>query len=213
MSAEMATSKECSMCNEDAGLMHCTGCDKYFCWRDFRSHRDGMFTEMDKIVEERNHLQDAINNAVQHNDEQNPVIKEIEKWRNDTIKKVEKIAAQARQQAIQLLNMKQKKINTEFKSFSQELAKLKESENFVEHDLRRLNQMIDQFKEDLRQLTQPTRIKLHTDESNGINWNRLIYVEEEQKDGKLISFVQIRIVTGRFHPYIVLCTNINILES
>jgi DNA gyrase/topoisomerase IV subunit A len=160
--------------------MHCIGCDEYFCWKDFQTHRNGMFTEMEKIIEERNHLQDVINNAIQSHDQQSPLIKQIDEWQNRTIEKIKQVAAQARQQAIQLLGAKQMKINTEFKSFSQELVDLKESENYLEHDLTRLNQMISQFKQDLRQSIQPTTIKLHTEQSDRINWGGLIYVEDKQ---------------------------------
>jgi hypothetical protein len=180
MSTEMATPKQCSMCNKELGPMYCTGCDKYFCWKDLKTHREGMFTEMDRIVEERNRLQDVINDGIQRNDQQSPVIKQIDKWENSTIEKIKQVATQARQQAIQLLNFKRMKINTEFKSFSQELAHLKESENYAEHELTRLKKMIDQFKQDLRQSAQPTTIELHTEQSDGINWNRLIYVAEKQ---------------------------------
>jgi septal ring factor EnvC (AmiA/AmiB activator) len=180
MSIEMATAKQCSKCNK-SGPMYCTGCEEYFCSKDFKTHREGIFTEMDKIVEERNHLQDVINNTVQNNDQQNPVIEQIDQWRDNIIEKVKQVAAQARQQAIQLLNSKRMKMNTEFKNFSQELAHLKESEDYVEHDLRRLNQMISQFKQDLRQSIQPTTIKVHTEQSDGINWDSLIYVEEKEK--------------------------------
>jgi septal ring factor EnvC (AmiA/AmiB activator) len=160
--------------------MHCTGCDEYFCQKDFKIHGEEMFTEMDKIIEERNRLQDEITNRIQHNDQQNPLIEQIDKWQKNTIEKVNQVATQARQQVSELLNAKRVKINTEFKSFSQELAQLKESENYVEHDLTRLNQMISQFKKDLRQSTQPTTIVLHTEQSNKINWETLIYVEEMQ---------------------------------
>ncbi len=160
--------------------MHCTGCDEYFCWKDFKTHREGMFTEMDKIVEERNRLQDAINNGAQRNDQQSPLIEQIDKWETITIKKVKQAAAQARQQALHLLDSKRMKITTEFKSFSQELGGLKESENYVEHDLTRLSQMIKQFKQDLKQSTQPITIELHTEQSDKINWDSLIYVEEKQ---------------------------------
>jgi chromosome segregation ATPase len=160
--------------------MYCTGCYEYFCLKDFKTHREGIFTEMDKIVEERNRLQDVINNTVQSNDQQNPVIEQINQWQNNIIEKVKQVAAQARQQAIQLLNSKRVKINTEFKNFSQELAHLKESKDYVEHDLRRLNQMISQFKQDLGQSTQETAIKIHTEKSDEINWNSLIYVEEKE---------------------------------
>jgi seryl-tRNA synthetase len=182
----MATPKQCSMCTKVPGSMYCTGCEKYFCWKDLKIHREGMFIEMDKIVEERNHLQDAINNILQINDQSHPLIQQIEKWKNTTIEKIKQIAEQVRQQTIQLLNARQIKIDTEFKSFSQELAHLRDTENYVEHDLTRLNQKISQFKQDLKQSTQPTTIELHTQGSDSINWNGLIYVEEKQTYSKLI---------------------------
>jgi methyl-accepting chemotaxis protein len=180
MFIEMTTSKRCSACNKELGPMHCTVCDEYFCSKDFKTHREGIFTEMDKIVEERNRLQDVINNTVQSNDQQNPVIEQINQWQNNIIEKVKQVAAQARQQAIQLMNYKLIKINTEFKDFSQELAHLKESEDYVEPDLRQLNQMISQFEQILRQSTQQTTIKIHTEKSDEINWDSLIYVEKKE---------------------------------
>jgi chromosome segregation ATPase len=176
----MATSKRCSTCNKELGPNYCIGCDQYFCWKDFKTHREGIFTEMDRIVEERDRLQDEINTLAQSNNQKNPLLDQIDKWRDITIEKVKQVAAQVRQEAIQLLNSKRTKISTDFKSFSQELVHLKETENYVEHDLTRLNQMISQFKQDITQSTRPTTIKLHTEQSDTIDWDHLIYVEQEQ---------------------------------
>jgi hypothetical protein len=208
MFSEMATSNRCSVCSKELGPMHCTGCDAYFCKKDFKIHCEGMLAEMDKIVEERNHLQDEINKGTQDYNHNNPLIDQINKWRDITIEKVKQVAAQVCQEAIQLLNSKRPKINTEFKGFSEELAHLKETENYVEHDLARLNQKIDQFKQDLKQLTQPSTIKLYTEKSDGVDWNRLIYVKEEQDyvntqqqqqqpNSKLIGYF---FLSDYFHP-------------
>jgi hypothetical protein len=171
--------------------MYCTGCKKYFCRKCFKIHSEELFVEMDKIIEERNHLQNEINIEIQDNNQQNPLIEQIDQWQKRTIEKVKQVAAQARQQASELLNAKRARLNTEFKSFSQELAHLKESENYVEHDLTRLNQMISQFKLDLKQSTQPTTVVLHTEQSDNINWESLIYVEEKKSSvfGKLMSYI------------------------
>ena len=139
-----------------------------------------MFVELDKIVEERNHLQEALNNEIPRNDETNPLLEQIDQWQRSTIAKVKQVAAQVRQQAIELLDRKRTKINEEFKSFSQKLIQLRESKNYVEHDLRRLNQKIGQFKQDIKQSTQLATIVLHTDQSDQIQWESLIYVEEKQ---------------------------------
>lgn len=160
--------------------MHCTDCDKYSCRKDFKIHSEKIFTEMDKIVEERNRLHDEIINRIQHNDQHNPLIEQIDKWQNITIEKIKQVAAQVRQQAQQFFDAKWVKINTEFKSFSQELAHLKELQNYAEYDLTRLNQGISQFKQDLTQSIQPTNIVLHTEQADKTNWKSLIYVEEKQ---------------------------------
>ena len=159
--------------------MYCIGCDKYFCKKDFTGHQNFLSGEMEKIVEYRNQLQEAINNSIESNGGQNsPVIAEIDKWEKSTIKKVKDIAAQARERAIQLLTSNQTKIQIKFQDFSKELAALRESEDFVEPDLDRLNQMIIQFKLDIKQSMQPTTIKLNTEQSDQVVWENLIYVDE-----------------------------------
>jgi hypothetical protein len=177
----MATAVRCFACKTELGAVHCLGCDVYFCEKDSKIHREKMYIEMDKIMEERNQLQDELNNRVQSNDQENPVIQHITRWEENVIEKVKLIAAQTRQQTIKLLNAKWMTINIEFKKFSQELARLKEAENYVEHDLKRLNQNINQFKQDLIHSTQSNTILFHTEQCDRINWENLIYVVDQQE--------------------------------
>ena len=185
----MATANRCSADQKDLGPMYCTGCDQYFCKRHFRSHQDEMSAEMDKIVQERDHLQDIINKESQSNDQQNPIINKINQWRDRTMEMVKQVAAQACQQAMDLLNAKHVKLNTEFESFTKELIELKESENYVEHDLKRLSDLIKKFEQDLAQTKQLTTIILHTEQADKINWDNIIYVEENKGNGKLIYYI------------------------
>jgi predicted nucleic acid-binding Zn-ribbon protein len=189
MFAEMALTKQCSMCKKELGRMHCTGCDEYFCAEDFKTHRKELSTEMNRIDEERSRLDVAINNRVQHDEQQRANFFElIEKWKNSFIEQAEKAAKEAREEVTHLLNPKQMNIITELKSFSQELVHLKDSENYVEDDLTRLDEKIRQFKENLSEATQPITIKLKTERSDAINWNGFIYVTT----GKLISYIFLR---------------------
>ena len=133
---------------------------------------------MDKIITEHNHLQYEINIEMQRNSRQNPLIEQIDQWQRRSIEKIKRAAAQARQEASELWNAQRVQLNIEFESFSQELAYLKESKNYAEHDLIRLNQMIKKFQRDLDQSTQSMTIVLHTERSDSIDWGSLIYVEE-----------------------------------
>jgi predicted protein tyrosine phosphatase len=159
--------------------MHCTGCDAHFCAKDFRGHREILFIEMEEVIGERNSLQKKINKATKQKDSRKPLIEQINAWEKITMEKVHLAAQHAREQAIQLLNSKCMKITDEFKSFSAELADLKGTENYVEHDLARLKQTIHQLQQDLRQLDQPVTIELNTKVSDGIKWDQVIYVQEK----------------------------------
>ncbi|CAF1083103.1 unnamed protein product [Adineta steineri] len=175
----MAKSNQCSTCQKPTGVMHCTGCDGYFCTKDFKGHREILFTEMEQLVEERNKLQEKINRASKPNSSSNPLIEEINAWEKMTIEKVRQTAEHVRQQANQLINSKSMKITNEVKGFSDELADLKETENYVEHDLIRLKEKIDQFNVELTQLSQKTIIELNKEESEKIKWNHIIYIQEK----------------------------------
>jgi chromosome segregation ATPase len=194
----MAASKRCSMCKKELGPMHCTGCDEYFCCKDFKTHREGIFTKLDEIIEERNHLEVEVKTVTQNNNQKNPLLDQIDKWRDDTIEKVKQVAAQVRQEAIQLFNSKRTKISTDFQSLSQELTDLKKSENYAEHDLTRLSQMINNFIEDLAQATKPAMIKLYTGQSDAIDWNHVIYVRDEQ----IYTDMKQQQTTGKLHTII-----------
>ncbi|CAF1143156.1 unnamed protein product [Adineta steineri] len=175
----MAKSNQCSTCQKPMGIMYCTGCNGYFCTKDFRGHREKLFTEMEDLVEERNELQEKINKATEGSNLCNPLIEEINAWEKITIEKVRQTAEQVRQQTNQLMDSKYMKITNEFKSFSEELADLKETEDYVEYDLTRLKQKIDQFNVDLTHFSQATRNELNKEESERIKWNRIIYVQEK----------------------------------
>ena len=89
---------------------------------------------MNQIAEERNRLQSMINSG-----QNNPIFEQIDQWRKNIITKVNEVAAEVRQQTIELLNSKKVKISNEFEKFSKELVQLQKSENYVEHDLEQLN--------------------------------------------------------------------------
>ncbi len=174
------TIKPCSVCQEEIGTSYCTGCGVYFCTQDFKSHRIMLFSEMDTLIMHRNNLQNKINKAMQYHDlPHSPLLAQIDEWQKMMTEKVRVVAEHTRQQIAELLNLKRAKLDNDFQKFSQELLHLKQTENFVEHDLDRLKYMIHQFNQDLKQLNKPLTIVLHTELSDRLVWSRLIYAEEK----------------------------------
>jgi len=173
------TTNRCSVCQKELGTSYCTGCGVFFCTKDFKTHRGILFNEMDSIIAHRNSLLDRIKKATQHKDSHNPLLAQIDDWEKMMIEKVKIVAENTRQQVTQLVNSKRTKLSDDFKRFSQELTNLKETENFVEDDLTRLKSMIHEFNYELKHLTKPVTVELHTELSDQIVWNQLIYVKEK----------------------------------
>ena len=107
-----------------------------------------------------------------------PSFRRIDAWQEDTIQKVKQAAHEARQQALKIMNAKQEEIKGQFQTLSQELERLRETEDVLEQDLSSLKEQIKQLNNGLEKLSQPPAVKLHTEESEQIAWPRMIYVED-----------------------------------
>jgi DNA repair exonuclease SbcCD ATPase subunit len=162
------------MCTKRAGTCLCAGCKAHFCRKHFNDHHEQLLKELDGYVEERNTLQDQINKADPHN----AILLQIDEWKKTMIEKVTQVAEQARNQ-VTVPSTKRADIATKLKELSDKLSYLKETEDFVEDDLKQLKEMTDKLRQDIEKATELPSLELHIDESEQINWNRLIYVKEK----------------------------------
>ena len=172
-------SNRCSACQKQLGTSYCTGCGVYFCTKDFKNHRDSLFTEMDTLLGRRNDLHEKIAKAAHYQHVNSPLLAKIDEWQQMMIEKIKVVADHTRQHVAELLSSKRARLEGDFARFSHELFELKQTENFVEHDLERLKYTMHQFQQELKQLTKPMTIVLHTELSDRLVWSRLIYAEEK----------------------------------
>ena len=180
----MASAKQCSMCQKAAGKVHCTGCDAYFCTKDYRQHRNTLDSQMDDIIVKRDHLQHQIGNVKPQDSSSDPLLIRISEWEKNTIDKVKHTANHARDEVVKLSTTNRDRILSKFKAFSAEMVELKESENFVESDLSRLQHMIDEFQRQVQQLNGQPSIVVDTERSDTIKWNELIHIRAPADETK-----------------------------
>ncbi|CAF0986139.1 unnamed protein product [Adineta steineri] len=134
---------------------------------------------MASVIARRNSLLDKIGKATQRHNIHNPLIAQINEWEDMMVEKIKIVADNTRQQVSQLVNSKRSKLSDDFKRFSQELASLRETENFIEADLKQLKYKLNEFNYELKHIIKPVVVELHTELSKQIVWNQLIYVEEK----------------------------------
>ncbi|CAF0745408.1 unnamed protein product [Adineta steineri] len=178
----MASSNHCSFCRKNPGICICSGCRAYFCDDHFKDHRGMLANELDGLTTERDVIQEKISKAISHRQSAGSLLSRIDEWQRTTIEKVKEAAAQAREQAFQIMNLKREEITKQFEIISQELKELSDTKCVLEQDLTRLKQDIDQLNQDLEQLSQPPPAKLNVKQSEQIVWHQMIYVEQQSTD-------------------------------
>lgn len=152
---DMATGSRCSACEKGPGAYHCTGCNEYFCSKDFKYHRQRLAGEMDGLVEDRNNLQEKLINESQSEESHGSPLSQSEGWQ---------------------------KITDQFKKTSQEIVELQEADDYVEHDLMRIRKTIHRLNEDHQRLIQSPTLELHTDYSDLVTSNFINSVEKKTKE-------------------------------
>ncbi|CAF1180524.1 unnamed protein product [Adineta steineri] len=156
----MATPKNCSKCTKGKGSFFCIGCEEYFCKKDYGDHRAMMDNELDRFIEDCNTLQEKINTITQNKNFDSLLLTEIDNWEKTIIDKVKKVAEQVREQFIKLASAKEMETKSKFEKYRQNLNQLKETGDFVEHDLKYLELTVYQLNQDLKRLNQPLEFEL-----------------------------------------------------
>ncbi|CAF1539201.1 unnamed protein product, partial [Rotaria sp. Silwood1] len=191
---KMATVNEstlCSICNKPSAKSFCTGCKKYFCRKDFKEHEQQLSIKFDnEIVRSHDELLDQIQKLEKSNYLSSDLFDQIEQWKNTMINKVEKAAEKARDEFIKLIDEQRITITKQLEPITKEIRCLREEENFVEYDIDRLTQKINEIQHKLEQFIRKDINKTIIVDNDQIDWNRLIYIRgirEEQQNCKYIE--------------------------
>ncbi|CAF3349810.1 unnamed protein product [Rotaria sp. Silwood2] len=181
----MATVKEsniCSICNKSSAKYSCTGCQKYFCPKHVKEHEQQLSMKFDnEIVRSHDELLDQIQKLEKSNYSSSDLFVQIEQWKKSTIEKVEKAAEKAHHKLIELVDQQRIEIIKQLESITKEIRCLREEETFVENDIDRLKQKIDEIQQKLKRFNQKDTTKSIIVSNDQIDWNRLIYIQEQQE--------------------------------
>ena len=90
----------CAACgNKGAGIFRCEGCIQVFCRKHLSEHRDLLSHQLDEIVIQHDTLQQTIHEYNDKQNNQHPILKQIDKWEIDSIIRIQQVAEETRQKA------------------------------------------------------------------------------------------------------------------
>ncbi|CAF3324301.1 unnamed protein product [Rotaria sp. Silwood2] len=182
----MATVNEsnlCSICNKPSVKYFCIGCKKYFCPKDFKEHEQQLSVKFDnEIVRSHDELFDQIQKLERSNYLSSDLFAQIEQWKKLTINKVEKAAERARNELIELIDKQKIKITNQLEPITKEIRCHREEETFVENDIDRLKEKLNEIQKIVEQFIRKDTNKTIIVDNDEIDWNRLIYIRGVQKE-------------------------------
>ncbi|CAF3498289.1 unnamed protein product [Rotaria sp. Silwood1] len=180
--AAVAESNPCSTCTKPSAKFLCVGCDRYFCSKHFKEHEQKLSTKFDhEIVKSHDELLDQLQKLEKSNYLSSDLFAQIEEWRKATIDKVDKAAERARQELTELLDKQKITIAKQLEPITKEIHSRRDEDDFVESDIHRLRQQINEIQRSIQQLIRKDTTKIIIVDNDKIDWNRLIYAQGEQQ--------------------------------
>ncbi|CAF1016173.1 unnamed protein product [Rotaria sp. Silwood1] len=191
----MATAIEsnlCSICNKSSTKYFCIGFKNYFCPKDFKEHEQELSMKFDnEIVLSHDELLDQIQRLEKSNYSSWNLFERIEQWKKATINKVEQAAEQAHHKLIELIDKQRTRITEQLEPITTEIRCRREEENFLENDIDRLQNKINEIQQILELFIKKDTNKTIIVDNNQIDWNRLIHIREEQLNSPLLNNVNL----------------------
>ncbi|CAF2832366.1 unnamed protein product [Rotaria sp. Silwood2] len=112
---------------------------------------------------------------------------QIEQWKKTTINKVEIAAERDRLELTKLINKQRIAITKQPKAITKEVRRHREEENFVENDINQLQAKLQETQRTIEQFIQKDTSETLIVDNDQINWNRIIYIREDQQNCKYIE--------------------------
>jgi hypothetical protein len=178
---------KCTSCNERNGNTRCEGCNTLFCLPCMTQHHEELAQQFQLLMDVRNEIKQSLDipSSTSTNRKQVPCLIEIDEWEREIIQRIQKIAANARQNVNELIMKHESEISDPFEQISVHIEQQQKEGNYLENDIERVKNQLDALKNDIRHVNE--KIRVDSTISNNIEWDALIYVIEEESPTKAIS--------------------------
>jgi hypothetical protein len=162
--ATAVSKTRCVICGKEKATFRCAGCLQEFCHKHLGDHRQELNKELDEI--EVNHdifRQSLIQYIEQFNNDS--LMKQINKWEQNSIEIIQKTAEEARQAILRNTNENIRQTEIKLNELTNQLRQSRDEDDFNETNLR-------QYQEELERLTKaftkPSNISIREDSTSVI---------------------------------------------
>ena len=182
----MVTVTLCPNCDKQEGIVPCLGCKKVFCLKHFQNHRQNLSVELENVVSRRNMLQEDYFTTVAETFDPTKLgaWNTIDEWEQGIKEQARRIADEARQQLDLYFKQSCAQIEKKLNKITETIQQKMERENFMEEDIEKLTNQLDQIEDDIRNNKYHPRVEIS---SHPIDWKASMQVKLLAEDGPKIE--------------------------
>jgi hypothetical protein len=149
MSASISGKKQCVKCNKAGGILICDGCQQTFCVKHVIEHRQELANQLDGIMQEHDLLQQELGRS----SGEHSVLKNIDKWEEESIAKIQVVAESARADLRQIIDEAKERLWKACRNIARDLRSSREADDYSENEL---NRWMEQLKELQLEMASPS---------------------------------------------------------
>jgi DNA repair exonuclease SbcCD ATPase subunit len=149
----------CAICGKERRTVLCDGCSKTFCYNHLNDHRQELSKELDEIEVTRDIFRQTLTEQTSE-PRKHPLMKQIDKWDRDSIRKIQETAEEARQQLFQHITEHITEIEVRLNKLTDQVRTSRQDNDFVETELNQWKHELQRLEEELNK---PSRIVLQRD--------------------------------------------------
>jgi hypothetical protein len=152
----------CVTCSKEKRGVKCEGCSQMFCFEHLPVHLQQLSDELDKIEMNRDVFRQTLNEQI--NDPKNySLIKQIDRWEEESIKRIQQTAKQCRQLLSQQTSQHIHEIEVNLTELTAQMRQIRKENDFNEIDLSQFKQKLTQLA---KELDQPSSISIQQDSTS-----------------------------------------------
>ena len=140
----------CTVCEKERSGVRCEGCLQIFCYVHLTDHRQDLDKQLNEIEMNRDEFREILTRQLADMDNHS-LVGEIDRWKEESIKKIEQIAEECKQQVVLYTAEHMQQIELNLTKLTEELRYIRQENDFNELDLTQLTNKLKQLQRDLQQ--------------------------------------------------------------
>ena len=133
----------------------CFGCEQSFCTKHFIEHRLQLATQMDDLTHQYKVFEQSLEQAHQ----EHPSIAAIYAWERKSMRKIQEIAEQARENLVQSIEKAKTEVHSSLRTMTTEFHTPEHGDNYTETDLQRWTDRLAELRVELDKIASITMIE------------------------------------------------------